>query len=180
TESVYRTYAIGVCEGPIGGFLRVWRNATEVYDALDPAFTTAEYVVDPSRPGLIPIALRSRNEHFLEKARFFLGTYDQNASPDLEAVFGAGTTPSYRGLAYMVMADEDVTDMRGVIPQWTVQVGSYGSHYASPVLWPWLSGALADPRQPLNEYSYTFSASGAEGAPNEGSTGGTNNCTAKG
>lgn len=115
TEYVYRTYAMGVCEGPIGGFLRVWRNGKKVYDALDVEFNTPR---DVSIFG----TLQTRNEKFLEKARFFLGTYDQNASPDLESVFGAGTTPSYRGLAYMVMDDEDVTDMRGVIPQWQFQV----------------------------------------------------------
>jgi hypothetical protein len=118
SEYVYRTYAIGVCEGPIGGFLRVWRNGKKVYDPADPLFNFA--VPLPGGFDFDPVL--TRNEKFLEKARFFLGTYDQNASPDLEAVFGASTTPSYRGLAYMVMDDEDVTDMRGVIPQWQFQV----------------------------------------------------------
>lgn len=128
TETVYRTYAIGICEGPIGGILRVWRNNTKVYDALDPEFTdrqsNSSQIPGWAGGGTVTTEVQSRNEAFLEKARFFLGTYDQEASPDLEAIHGVGTTPSYRGLAYMVMADEDVTDVGGMVPQWLFQVGS--------------------------------------------------------
>lgn len=116
TESVFRTYGIGFAEGPVGAFVRVWRNNTKVYDILDPEFTEQREIP------VFNTTLPSRNERFLERARFFLGTYDQAASPDLEAVFGAGTTPAHRGLAYMVMADDDLTDTRGMIPQWTVQI----------------------------------------------------------
>src|SRR5690606_17910110 len=103
-----------------------WRNNTKVYDALDPEFTDPQSDVSEipgwMGGGEVSSEVPSRNAAFLEKARFFLGTYDQNASPDLEAVHGAGTTPSYRGLAYMVMADEDVTDVGGMVPQWLFQV----------------------------------------------------------
>lgn len=102
TESVYRTYAVGVGEGPISGFVRVWRNGILVYNARDGA--TAE------------------NAKFLETARFFMGGWDQLPSPDLEAIFGVGYTPAHRGTAYMVMANDDLTDMRGAIPQYVFQV----------------------------------------------------------
>lgn len=102
TESVYRTYAIGISE-TITGFYRVWRNGILVYDASQ--------------------GLSAENAKFLERARFFLGTFDQNPSPDLEAIFGVGTTPAHRGTAYLVMANDDLTDLRGSIPQYTFQVG---------------------------------------------------------
>lgn len=122
TESVYRTYAVGVGEGPIGGFVRVWRNGTLVYDATSEAMNT-----DDERTILgDTIILPSANAGFLARARFFLGTYDQMPSPDLETVLGVGTTPAHRGTAYMVMADEDLTDLRGAIPQWTFQVQRCG------------------------------------------------------
>lgn len=107
TEQAFRTYAIGVCEGPISGFRRIWRNNVLVYDNSEDPQVDAD-----------------ANAAFLTKARFFLGTFDQDASPDLEAIHGAGTTPSYRGTAYMVMADEDLTDLRGAIPQWIFEVAS--------------------------------------------------------
>lgn len=105
TEHVYRTYAIGVCEGPITRFVRIWRNNTLVFDVSE-----------------FPQKTHEENVEFLKRARFFLGTWDQNPSPALEKIFGVGTTPSHRGTAYMVMEDEELTDLRGAIPQWTFQV----------------------------------------------------------
>lgn len=105
TESLLRTYAVGICEGPVQGIARVWRNNTLVYDATDQ-----------------PLLSEKQNQAFLRKARFFYGDYDQLPSPDLEAVFGVGTTPAHRGTAYMVMVNEDLTDMRGAIPQWVFLV----------------------------------------------------------
>ena len=105
TEHVYRTYAIGVCEGPITRFVRVWRNNTLVYDASE-----------------FPLLTQEENAEFLKHARFFLGTWDQNPSPALEKIFGVGTTPAHRGTAYMVMEDEELTDLRGAIPQYMFQV----------------------------------------------------------
>lgn len=118
TETIYRTYAVEFCEGPIGGFIRCWRNNVKVYDVLDDEFNTPMYNLTVLGGGPGP----TRNEKFLEKARFFLGTYDQEASTDLEAVYGAGTTAANRGIAYMVIVDEDCTREAGVIPQWQVQV----------------------------------------------------------
>lgn len=103
SQYVYRTYAIAVCEGPITAFMRVWRNGSLVYDA---------------RPG----GQGSNNSKFLRNARFFLGTFDQMPSPDLEAKFGAGNVPAMRGTAYMVMADEDLTELQGAVPQYVFQV----------------------------------------------------------
>ena len=105
SESAYRTYAVGVCEGPIKAFLQVWKNNQLVYDAEDPAMS-------------------AENADFLRYARFYLGTYDQMPSPDLEAIKGAGNVSSHRGSAYMVLKDEDVTDQRGMWSQWTFRVST--------------------------------------------------------
>jgi putative tail protein/concanavalin A-like lectin/glucanase superfamily protein len=118
TESVYRTYAIGVCEGPIGGFVRVWRNGALVYDAGSAAMNEGHDLTFLGQH----ITTITENGKFQANARFFLGQYDQKPSPDLETIFGVGTTPAHRGTAYMVMADEDLTDLRGAIPQWMFQV----------------------------------------------------------
>lgn len=110
-ESVYRTYAIGICEGPIMGVLRVWRNNVLVYDARE----------EPTLPPEDSAA-------FLETARFFLGDFEQLPSSDLEAMLGVGTTPAFRGTAYMVMALDDLTDLGGAVPQYTFQVDRDASH----------------------------------------------------
>lgn len=145
TESVFRTYAIRICEGPVDGVLRVWRNNTLVYDARENSDLDAE-----------------SNAKFLERARFFLGGYDQMPSPDLEAIFGVGTTPAHRGTCYMVMANEDLTDLRGAIPQWQFQVarGARRGVLSNAVLHPWTTSAVADPRNPLGSYIYTIEKAG--------------------
>lgn len=104
TERVRRTYAIGICEGPISGITRVWRNGTMVYDA---------------RPGS---AWGAANNHvFLQNARIYLGGWDQLPSPDLQAVWGMDI-PAYRGTAYIVFANEDLTELGGAVPQYQFEV----------------------------------------------------------
>lgn len=145
TESVYRTYAVRVCEGPVDGFLRIWRNNVLVYDAREDSDLSPE-----------------ENAKFLERARFFLGGYDQMPSPDLEAIFGVGTTPAHRGTCYLVMANEDLTDLRGAIPMWQFQVarGARKRIVSNGVVRPWAQSATSDPRHPLGEYLYSTNDTG--------------------
>ena len=117
TESVYRTYAIGVIEGE-KELVRAWRNGQLVYDISEFALLT-----------------NAENDKFLDTARWFNGSFTQEPSPDLETIFGVGTTPAHRGTAYMVQADEDLTDLRGAIPQWTFQVGDIvAPAFSDPIL----------------------------------------------
>lgn len=145
TESVFRTYAIRVCEGPVNGYLRVWRNNVLVYDA------RANSDLSPED-----------NAKFLQNARLFLGDYDQMPSPDLEAVFGVGITPAHRGTCYVVFADEDLTDLRGAIPQWQFQVarGNRVGILSNAQLHPWITTPQADPRNPLGTYKFTIENTG--------------------
>lgn len=139
SEQVFRTYAIGVCEGPMGAFRRIWRNNVLVYDKSGAQILTEE-----------------ENNAFLENARFFMGDFTQDASPDLEAIFGVGTTPAHRGTVYMVMADEDLTDLRGAIPQWIFEVVSSSEQVLSTdVLFPWGAGGT-DPRNGDNWHEYSY------------------------
>lgn len=108
TQTVTRTYAIGVCEGPIASFLRVWRNGTLVFDVLNNSLPSGT------------------NEAWLKACRFFLGDYDQMPSPDLEADDSIGAIPAMRGTAYMVMPNEDLTDLQGAVPQYAFQVYRQG------------------------------------------------------
>lgn len=102
-------YAIGVCEGPIHGFGRIWRNGKQVYDG---------------RPGS---AWGARNNGaFLRDFRLYLGSWSQNPDPRLQSAFGAGLIPSFRGTAYMVGGlrgnGEDLSDTGGSVPQWQFEV----------------------------------------------------------
>lgn len=102
SESAYRTYAVGFCEGQTE-LLQVWRNGILVYDIEDPS-------------------MAAENAKFLEYATWYNGAFDQPASPDLEEVYGAGQAPYFRGTSYLSFHNEDVTDQRGAWSRWQVRV----------------------------------------------------------
>lgn len=104
TEHVYRTYAIGVCEGPITAFSRIWRNNKLVYDGRGTAWGARN------------------NGVFLRSFRLYLGGWAQMPDPTLQSIWGGGNVPAYRGTAYMVSIDEDLTDQGGMVPQWQFEV----------------------------------------------------------
>jgi hypothetical protein len=103
-ERVFRSYAIRICEGPITAIMRVWRNNKLVYDARGNDWGD------------------KNNGVFLKLARFYLGGWDQMPDPTLESIWGAGDVPGYRGTCYMVVSDEDLTDLGGTVPQYTFEV----------------------------------------------------------
>ena len=114
SESAYRTYAVGVCEGE-ATLLQAWRNGILVYDAEDGS-------------------MAAENAAFLEYATWYTGSFDQPASPDLEEVYGAGQAPYFRGTAYLSIHNEDVTDQRGAWSQWQFRVfRGAASSYTTPL-----------------------------------------------
>src|SRR5690606_19195726 len=58
-----------------------------------------------------------------ERFRFYSGAEDQLPDPDLEALphNGVGNTPYYRGTAYLVFPNDDLTDTQGRIPTYEVE-----------------------------------------------------------
>lgn len=54
--------------------------------------------------------------------RLYRGTEDQLPDPRIEAVEGAGMAPAYRGLAYVVIEDMDVSAYGSRVPQLTFEV----------------------------------------------------------
>ncbi len=113
-EHVFRTYAIGVCEGPITRFSRIWRNNKLVYDARGNAWGA------------------KNNPVFLQSFRLYLGGWGQLPDPTLQQIWGVGNVPAYRGTAYMVSIDEDLTETGGMVPQWQFEVErAEGVYYTS-------------------------------------------------
>ena len=117
-----RSYAIGICEGPITGILIVKLNGKIVYDArTDEALTAAGYTADDISQS------RAAMTRWLQNVTFYLGTETQTADPTIEAVEGVGNVEHNLGLAYMVVEDDDLTDFRGAIPQYEFVVTKQGS-----------------------------------------------------
>lgn len=106
TKRRYRTFALRICEGPIAGLLRIWQGEKLVYDV---------------RPeSVIP----EDSAKYAEGFTFYLGDETQLPDPDLEAYLGAGNVNAYRGTAYIVFTNFDLTDTQGAIPNFRFEVTS--------------------------------------------------------
>lgn len=104
TERVHWTFAIRICEGPIAGVTRIWMDEKLVYD-ITPAST-----------------IGAETAKFMEGMRLYLGGEDQLPDPDLEAYIGVGNVNSYRGTAYAVFPNFDLTDYGERIPDFRFEV----------------------------------------------------------
>jgi hypothetical protein len=104
TTFEYRAdFAVALCRGPITAIRRIWANNDVIYDARDGSAETESWLP-------------------LEDAVVYLGTDDQAADSTISAAVGAGDTPAYRGTAYIVFNDFDLTRFGNVIPQINVEV----------------------------------------------------------
>ena len=123
TEYIYtRSYAVGVCEGEIGGFLIIKRNGKIVYDTR----TSAELAALGYTSEQIAES-RAAQAKWLAVAKLYYGDEAQTPDPTMSAVKGAGNVPSYRGLAYIVCTHEDLTEERGAVPQYEFVVSACGT-----------------------------------------------------
>lgn len=129
TYTYTRSYAIGVCEGPISRYMWIKKNGKLVY-AADPAALGAamgwagEQIAD----------LSASSAEFRQMTTLYFGTDTQMPDPVIEAVEGVGNVAPHRDLAYIVMENEDLTDMQGAVSQYEfcVFVGAAKSYTTPP------------------------------------------------
>jgi hypothetical protein len=116
TYTYSRTYAIGICEGPIEGIRRIWRNGKVVYDARVPDGTdvTVEEV-------------QAVSGKFNNMCTIYKGDETQTPNSDLQSLYDADTVPAFRGLAYIVVHSDDLTALQGAVPQYEFEVVSLGT-----------------------------------------------------
>ncbi len=107
-ERALWTYAIGIGEAiPDGGLLRIWENEKLVYDV-----TPDSNIVKDSA-------------EFAKLFRFYDGAEDQLPDPAIEAIYTDPTdAPYYRGTAYIVFPQRDLTDFGEAVPTYRVEVSA--------------------------------------------------------
>lgn len=103
-QRVFWTFAIRISEGPISNVTRIWMDEKLVYDIRPDSQIMAE------------------SAEFAERFRLYLGDEDQLPDPDLEAYKGIGDVNAYRGTAYAVFPNFDLTDYRERIPDFRWEV----------------------------------------------------------
>lgn len=120
TYTYTRSYAIGVCEGPISRYMWIKKNGKLVY-AADPAALGAAMGWDGEQ-----IAdLSASSAEFRQMTTLYFGTDTQMPDPVIEAVEGVGNVAPHRDLAYIVMENEDLTDMQGAVSQYEFCVDAH-------------------------------------------------------
>ncbi|MDU9398022.1 phage tail protein [Pseudomonas sp. zfem003] len=93
TYTYSATFAIGLCDGPIGGVLRIWCGDRLIYNA-----------------GSSDLNTIIASNKVARGMRIYLGTDDQLPDTRYEADVGVGNAPAFRGLAYIVFDDFLLTD----------------------------------------------------------------------
>jgi hypothetical protein len=104
------SFAVGLCEGPIAGVLRIWADSRLVYDVS--ATADAEAVAASINVG--------------DVITVYTGTQTQLPDPTIEAALGVGNVPAYRGLAYVVFRDLALGDYGNRIPNLSFEVVENG------------------------------------------------------
>lgn len=110
------SFGLALCEGPITGVRKIWFNSELVYSVADDA-SVAE--------------IKASNEK-AKGFRVYTGTTTQTADPTYQAFVGAANAPAYRGTAYIVWTDLDVTKYGG-LPSITVEVVQNGTQSITAV-----------------------------------------------
>lgn len=82
------TFAVGLCQGPIAGVLRIWIGPKLIYHA---------GATDPE-------TIAASNEA-AQGFALYLGTNTQQPDPRIQAAVGVANAPAWRGLAYLVFYD---------------------------------------------------------------------------
>lgn len=130
-----RTHAILICEGPILGIRRIWRDNKLVYDTTEAPTESPDLTGDALTDAINAwIFLRAEATKFASHIRLYNGDETQMPDSALEAIFGAGNVSAHRGTAYMVVVDDDVTNRGGSIPQYDFEVITAGDTEVFPTV----------------------------------------------
>ncbi|AKO18954.1 baseplate multidomain protein megatron [Xanthomonas oryzae] len=114
----FRSYAIGVCLGEIDAFLIIKRNGKVVYTA-DPGASLDDVAY---------------SKEWASRVSLYVGSEAQMPDPTIEAVEGVGNVAAFRGLAYIVVKSDDLTDLLGAVPQYEFVVSRTIKRVDDPVL----------------------------------------------
>lgn len=113
----FGTWAVAVADHEIDGVTRIWFDKHLVYD------TTGAGPISPFT--------LSKRKTITEVMRIYLGTETQQPDPTMlaavEAEFGAGTCPAYRGVAYILFDDVPLEKLGNRIPQIAVEAVANGA-----------------------------------------------------
>jgi len=133
TYSYTVDFAVGLCEGPISAIVKIWADGKLIYD-VSPLTAAEQAIVDGG--GYVPSVVERFQSSFGATTniantggtmRIYSGSETQLPDPLIEADLGVGNTPAYRGTAYIVFDNFDLSDFGNRIPNITAQVIANGA-----------------------------------------------------
>ena len=123
TYTYYGTFAVGLCEGPVTEVKRIWFSGKLWYNA-----------------GSADVGTIQQSDDKKTKFKVYYGNEDQLPEPRMQADVGAASCPAYRGLAYIVFYDIEMTDYGNTLAGLQVKVevvksGSYSAYIETSPGW---------------------------------------------
>jgi hypothetical protein len=111
--------------GPATSIRRIWANGKVIYNAVGNTYSTYDYATDTTGGNI----LNNRVYRYHSGSyRFYLGTEDQLPDSliqsDVDTRLGAGFTPAYRGLVYVVFEGLPLTDFGNSFPQFEAELAN--------------------------------------------------------
>lgn len=131
--TVSMSFAMGLCKGPIGGIRRIWANGKLIYDMSDPS----------------NFQQISGSSQMVTAFTVYPGDENQTADPTMQAALGVANVPAYRGLAYVVFNNLDLSQWSNFLPSFSFEVitnqtlTSYTAQSYSFVFPPTTYGAIS-------------------------------------
>ncbi|OJW77971.1 phage tail protein [Thiobacillus sp. 65-1402] len=110
SERHYQTWAVMIGKGPIRAIKRIWFNSVLVY--------SAEHWRDDDT--------KAESAKLADKIAFYPGTFDQMPDPTMQAYMGSTSTPAFRGRAYIVFNEVDISAFSNTVPHVTVEACADG------------------------------------------------------
>ena len=126
-QKVSMSFAVGLCAGPIASVRRVWANGKLIYDVSNPANFQAI----------------SGSAQMVTNFTVYPGDENQEPDPTMQAALGVANVPAYRGLAYVVFNNLDLSQWGNFLPSFSFEIitqpgsqafSQVGSSFTAP--WP--------------------------------------------
>lgn len=118
----YTTYkttvslAVAIGVGEIAGVKRIWANGQVL----------GEFSTNNDLTGLQTYFIQAATNKSVGAIRVYTGTYTQTTDPLIESFEGAGNTPAYRGIAYVVFEDLSLDTYGKTIPNLEFEIAAGG------------------------------------------------------
>lgn len=123
------SFAVGLCEGPISGLVRVWLGETLIFSrtlSVDDAGNVepSEGVLVDEIENMLLFSAGSDDQGYYDGTRMRVSLFSGREDQIPSAVMGADQ-PGYRGLAYLLFENVNLSYLGGNVPQLRIEIAEF-------------------------------------------------------